>query len=72
MNLKEKLINIDNGRFKKLIDALSIEEECYRCHSFNPKAKNSYRCAVTGCCIGHILSEDLLAYLLKKLKESDE
>jgi hypothetical protein len=72
MSLKEDLSNIDNGRFRKLIEAMDVKDVCYNCRSFNPKVMTAYVCAISGYCIGHTLSEDLLAYLLKQVKEPHE
>ena len=59
---------IDNGRFKSLIESLSVDNTCLNCKSFNEKKDSQYRCRVMGSCIGATLSKDLLSYMLWKIE----
>jgi hypothetical protein len=65
--LYEKLIEIDDGRFKKIAEALEIAWTCFECSIFNQKAKDGYKCACTPYCIGATLHPRVVSYLLWKL-----
>ena len=66
-HLKQRLQEIENGRFKKIIDALEIKDACERCYFFNYKVGKDYsfRCRIG--CLGDIISERLKSYFLWKL-----
>jgi len=65
--LSEKISEIDDGRFKKLCDALEITKECAKCQYFAYYENDSYMCAVTPQCIGATLSFEVKSYILWKL-----
>jgi hypothetical protein len=69
---KQRLKEIDNGRFTKLIDAISVTDECQHCFYLTPKVTNSamgYRCRCAGSCIAATLSNEVKSYLFWKLGE---
>lgn len=72
MSFQDRIRAIDNGRFNKIISALSISEECSRCHIFDSNAADSCRCACIPSCIGVTLSENVKSYLLWKLERISE
>ena len=67
----ERLKSIDNNRFRVLLDAFDIKDECFKCAWFDSTLEMSqaYRCAITGKCIGITLSESFKGYLWGKLGE---
>jgi len=66
-SLKDRISEIDKGRFKDMAEAMNITPECEKCHSFNYKVKNAYLCGVTPKCIGATLRDGLKSYILYKL-----
>lgn len=70
-SLKEKLIAIDNGRFKNIIESLRVNDICFNCHHFNyiqyPNIEDGYRCKCEPFCIAATLHPELQDYLLRKL-----
>ena len=72
---KQRLKEIDNGRFAKLIDAIDVTEECQQCFYLNPKVTDpgmGYRCRCVGSCIAVTLSNEVKSYLFWKLGEITE
>lgn len=72
---KQRLKEIDKGRFAKLIDAISVTDECQQCFYLNPKISDSglgYRCRSAGSCIAATLSNEVKSYLFWKLGEITE
>jgi len=65
--LYKKLIEIDNGRFKKIVETFDIDGICFNCCQFNEKAKDGYKCACTPSCIGATLHPRVVSYILWKL-----
>lgn len=66
----DKLKEVDKGRFKKLIDAMDVDDNCENCGFWNYKHKdNLFRCAVSPSCIGVTLSQELKSYILWQLGE---
>ena len=65
--LYKKLIEIDRGRFKKLVETFDIKDVCFNCSIFNAKAEDGYRCGCAPCCIGATLDAGLKSYLLYKI-----
>ncbi len=74
--LKDKLISVDNGRFKDLIESLDVKNICLKCITFNQTLVYDpdieYRCAVPGKCIGATLRSELISYLLWKVDVKTE
>lgn len=66
-DLYKKLIEIDNGRFKTIIETFRIKSICFKCCCFNQKVKNGYKCACTPSCIGATLHPSVVSYLLWRL-----
>ena len=64
--LYDKLCEVDEGRFKPLIDTLDVKAICESCHHFNNKLDKtySYRCRCAGSCIDATLNSKLKDYLL--------
>ena len=74
-DFKEKLKQIDNGRFTNVLEPLHIQDECFKCYYLNPKItdpREGYRCCCVGSCIAATLSTDLKSYLFWKLNEITE
>lgn len=65
--LYKKLIEIDRGRFKKLVETFDIQDVCFKCRYFNTKTEEAYLCAVCPNCIGATLDAGLKSYLLYRL-----
>ena len=67
----QKMVDImstmENGRFKRLIDAINISDECFKCCYFNFKEKCHNKCASIPTCFGSTLSRSTKSYLLWKL-----
>jgi len=72
-NLKQKLLDAIDGEdqisqeLRDGIEAIPVKDICFECHSFNFRAAGSYRCAVSGSCIGVELPAEMKSYLLWKL-----
>ena len=64
MNFKDKLLGLNNGKYRKVIGALDVTDECLKCKAFNCKANDNYLCAVTGSYIGVTLSRRVNSHLL--------
>lgn len=74
-SLKEKLIEVDNGRFKKLILSLNVTSSCEKCFHFVPTIKDqskAYRCKCVPTCIAATIHPDLQEYLWSKLYQKKE
>ena len=71
MNFKEKLCQIENGRFKKIIECISVVDRCEDCFTFNNDCEDSYdhtyKCKRIPSCIGITLSENMKGYLIQEL-----
>jgi hypothetical protein len=65
--LYKKLIEIDQGRFKKIVETFDIQGICFECRCFNQNAKDGYKCACTPSCIGATLHPKVNSYLLWRL-----
>jgi len=65
--LYKKLIEMDNGRFCKILSTFRISNECFKCRTFNQTAKEGYLCGCTPFCIGSTLHPRVVSYLLWKL-----
>jgi len=65
--LKDRLCEIDDGRFQNIINSMEVTPECENCQCFNYTADDSYLCAVTPYCIGDTFSDKVKSYLLYKL-----
>jgi hypothetical protein len=65
-DLKLLLCDIDNGRFKNLVQVLKISNVCSKCGSFNLSVQDPqqrYLCCVMGPCIAATLHPHLVSYL---------
>lgn len=62
MNLRAELRAIDDGRFERVLSALDVRDACAECKYMNPRAKETFRCAVLGSCPAVTLSEKTLDY----------
>lgn len=70
MQLKDELVLIDGGKFKNVIEALDIRENCRDCRYFSPKSQRNgvgHSCRKTPTCIGETLSKPMLRYIWLKL-----
>ena len=68
-SLYEELCQVDDGRFKPLIDTLNVTDTCRGCHYFdnNIDKQYSYRCHCLGSCIDATVSRQLKEYLLLRI-----
>lgn len=66
-SLKQRLSEMEHGRFRDLIETLRVDGCCERCSSFNPHATDAYKCKVSGSCIAATLHPDLQSYMWWKL-----
>jgi hypothetical protein len=69
-NLKRKLLDIDNGRFSKIIKAVVVKDICSECFYFMPTITDSmhgYRCRCIPNCIAATLHPHLQSYFWWKL-----
>ncbi len=72
---KQRLKEIDNGRFVDIINPLLIMDACPHCFYLNPKVTDpalGFRCHSIGSCIAATLSDDFKSYLFWKLGEITE
>lgn len=74
-DLQTALIDIEDGRFKNIINALEIKEVCGECDHFNlsiQDPREGYRCKCTPSCIAATLNTSVISYLNYKLGWIDE
>ena len=70
-NIVEKLLNVDNGRFKKILEELKLNDMCCECYHFNPNIQDpgqGYRCRISGSCVAATLNSDLIKHLWESIK----
>lgn len=73
-DLKQKLMDVDNGRWRTFLVEFNLPDICAGCYFFNPLITDEgkgYRCHVMGHCIAATLHPKLQAYLLKSIGEID-
>lgn len=73
--LKQSLREIDDGRFKDIVNAMNVHEICGDCDHFNLSLKDQgkgYRCKCMPSCIADTLSDKLISYMNWKLGWIDE
>lgn len=74
-SFKEKLLEIDAGRFIGIINTLDVQDICAECDHFNPTIKDTrkgYRCKCMPSCIAVTLHPFLQSYLWHKLNWIDQ
>jgi hypothetical protein len=70
----EKAKSIDNGRFSNIIDAVSINDTCFKCYFFAPDINNpghGYRCRCIGSCPAATIKSDVWNYIFRKIDETN-
>lgn len=74
-NFKIRLLEIEDGRFSGIINALNVHDYCAECAYFNPTINDTskgYRCKCVPSCIAATLHPDLQSYLWHKLGWIDQ
>ena len=72
-NFKQKLMEVENGRFKNIIEVLSIADECSKCYYLMPEVidpRIAYRCNGFSC-MSTTLNQKLVHRLLKEIKSTE-
>lgn len=66
-SFKERLCEIEDGRFADIVNVMDIKPVCEDCQAFDDSIPQGYRCAIAPNCIGATLHKHLKSYFLLRL-----